>query len=223
MIAAYPVASQVLLITDPDFAAGVISQKTGVRGTLKGQGTPQCKMDYVPFEDKVEPGEMLLHFGRRPRLPARLPGGRREERARQRSRSRRSWWSRAGLQHGLAGRADPDPRACTSAIPEVAPADAADVPGASAALRWHAGRSGSRTGARALRRTGCARNTRRSAKQQNHTYGANPMGAKPADFTKLGAPPPAAPAQSPAPAAGAARPPVEPPKPGAAAPGGQNR
>ena len=59
--------------------------------------------------------------------------------------------------------------------------------------------------------------------QQNHTYGANPMGARPPDFTKLGAPPPAAPAQSPAPAAGAARPPVEPPKPGAAAPGGQNR
>ena len=34
---------QVLLITDPDFAAGVISQKSQVRGTLKGQGTPHVQ------------------------------------------------------------------------------------------------------------------------------------------------------------------------------------
>jgi rod shape-determining protein MreC len=41
VIAAYPTASEVLLITDPDFAAGVVSPK-GVHGTLKGQGTPAC-------------------------------------------------------------------------------------------------------------------------------------------------------------------------------------
>ena len=35
---AYPTASYVLLITDPSFAAGVISQKNRVHGTLKGQG-----------------------------------------------------------------------------------------------------------------------------------------------------------------------------------------
>src|SRR5947208_334780 len=60
VFAAYPTASQVLLITDPDFAAGVVSRNGLVRGTLKGQGTPQCKVDYVPFEEKVEPGEMLF-------------------------------------------------------------------------------------------------------------------------------------------------------------------
>ena len=47
VIAAYPTASQVLLITDPDFAAGVVFEKSQVHGTLKGQGTPQCKVDYV--------------------------------------------------------------------------------------------------------------------------------------------------------------------------------
>ena len=43
VIAAYPTASEVQLVTDADFAAGVVSQKTQVRGTLKGQGTPLAK------------------------------------------------------------------------------------------------------------------------------------------------------------------------------------
>ena len=38
VVDAYPTASLVLLITDPTFAAGVISQKNRVHGTLKGQG-----------------------------------------------------------------------------------------------------------------------------------------------------------------------------------------
>ncbi len=38
VIAAYPTASEVMLITDPEFAAGVVSQKNQVVGTLKGQG-----------------------------------------------------------------------------------------------------------------------------------------------------------------------------------------
>src|ERR1035437_1101859 len=63
VITAYPTASAVLLITYPDFAAGVISQKGLVRGTLKGQGTPICKVDYVAFEEKVEPGEWLYTSG----------------------------------------------------------------------------------------------------------------------------------------------------------------
>src|SRR5215469_3531435 len=63
VLAAYPTGSEVQLITDPEFAAGVISQKNGVRGTLKGQGTPICKLDYVPLEEKVEVGEMLYTSG----------------------------------------------------------------------------------------------------------------------------------------------------------------
>ena len=50
VIEAYPTASEILLITDQDFAAGVVTQKTQVHGTLKGQGTPLCRVDYVPFE-----------------------------------------------------------------------------------------------------------------------------------------------------------------------------
>ncbi len=41
VMAAYPNASQVLLITDSSFAAGVISQKNHVHGILKGSGLRQ--------------------------------------------------------------------------------------------------------------------------------------------------------------------------------------
>jgi len=75
IIAAYPTASQVLLITDPDFAAGVISQKSQVRGTLKGQGTLTCKMDYVSLEDKIEVGEKLYTSGDDRVFPRGFPVG----------------------------------------------------------------------------------------------------------------------------------------------------
>ena len=75
VIAAYPTASEVLLITDPDFAAGVVSQKTLVHGTLKGQGTPMCKMDYVPPEEKLAPGDWLYTSGDDRIFPRGLPVG----------------------------------------------------------------------------------------------------------------------------------------------------
>src|SRR5712671_109998 len=46
-----------VLITDPSFAAGVVSQKNRVRGTLKGQGDSPVMVDYVQNEQKVELGE----------------------------------------------------------------------------------------------------------------------------------------------------------------------
>ena len=75
VIAAYPTASEVLLVTDPDFAAGVISQKTMARGTLKGQGTPMCKVDYVPSEEKVQAGDWFYTSGDDRVFPRGLPVG----------------------------------------------------------------------------------------------------------------------------------------------------
>jgi rod shape-determining protein MreC len=75
VIAAYPTASEVLLITDPDFAAGVISQKTMVRGTLKGQGTPMCKVDYIPPEEKLQVGDWFYTSGDDRVFPRGLPVG----------------------------------------------------------------------------------------------------------------------------------------------------
>ena len=75
VIESYPTASEILLITDTDFAAGVISQKTQVRGTLKGQGTPLCRVDYVPLEEKVEVGDWFYTSGDDRVFPRGFPVG----------------------------------------------------------------------------------------------------------------------------------------------------
>jgi rod shape-determining protein MreC len=72
---AYPTASFVLLITDPSFAAGVISQKNHVHGTLKGQGFSTVIVDYVQNEQKVEPGEQFFTSGDDRIFPKGLPVG----------------------------------------------------------------------------------------------------------------------------------------------------
>ena len=72
---AYPTASFVLLITDPSFAAGVISQKNHVHGTLKGQGYSTVIVDYVQNEQKVEPREQFFTSGDDRIFPKGLPVG----------------------------------------------------------------------------------------------------------------------------------------------------
>ena len=64
-----------MLITDPTFAAGVVSQKNRVHGTLKGQGHAECLVDYVQNEEPVEVGRMVLHLRRRSDFPQGLSGG----------------------------------------------------------------------------------------------------------------------------------------------------
>jgi rod shape-determining protein MreC len=75
VIAAYPTASEVMLVTDSEFAAGVVSQKNEIRGTLKGQGYAICKVDYVPPEQKVEVGEMFYTSGDDRIFPKGFPVG----------------------------------------------------------------------------------------------------------------------------------------------------
>jgi rod shape-determining protein MreC len=72
--AVYPAASEVLLISDSEFAAGVVSAKNHVHGTLKG-GTPFCKVDFVAFEDKVEPGDWFYTSGEDRIFPRGMPVG----------------------------------------------------------------------------------------------------------------------------------------------------
>lgn len=75
VVAAYPTASLVMLITDQSFAAGVISQKNHVHGTLKGLGGPKCRVDYVQNEEKVEPGELFFTSGDDGIFPRGFPVG----------------------------------------------------------------------------------------------------------------------------------------------------
>ena len=71
----YPLSSFVLLITDPTFAAGVISQKNRVHGTLRGQGNSTVIVDYVQNEEKVEQGEWFYTSGDDRIFPKGLPAG----------------------------------------------------------------------------------------------------------------------------------------------------
>jgi rod shape-determining protein MreC len=65
----------VQLITDPGFAAGVVSQKNKVIGTLKGQGRSDCMVDYVPTEQPLEAGEWFYTSGDDRVFPKGLPVG----------------------------------------------------------------------------------------------------------------------------------------------------
>ena len=76
VVASYPTASQVLLITDANFAAGVISQKNRVHGTLKGQGHDgSVLVNYIQNEEKVDPGEWFFTSGDDRIFPKGFPVG----------------------------------------------------------------------------------------------------------------------------------------------------
>jgi len=71
----FPTASQVQLMTDATFGAGVISQKNRVHGVLKGRGEPTCIVEGVQNEEKVEPGEWFFTSGEDRVFPKGLPVG----------------------------------------------------------------------------------------------------------------------------------------------------
>ena len=194
VIAAYPTASQVLLITDPDFAAGVVTEKAQVHGTLKGQGTPQCKVDYVAFEEKVEPGEWVYTSGddrifprgfRVGTVKAVHPGQPFKEILVEPSGMQRGLEDVLILIEGVHERI-PDAPSGMQPIYIAPPPPGLDSKPAEAATPATTGTEADRL--RTQYQT--------LGQEQKHTYGDNPPGTKPADFTKL--PNSGAPAQTPA-------------------------
>jgi rod shape-determining protein MreC len=76
VVAAYPISSLVMLITDSTFGAGVVSQKHHVHGTLKGQGNdPKCRVAYIQNEEPVEAGEWFYTSGVDGIFPRGFPVG----------------------------------------------------------------------------------------------------------------------------------------------------
>lgn len=76
VVEAYPMASLVLLATDPTFAAGVVSQKNRVHGELRGAGAHgNCKITEVQNEQKVEVGEWFYTSGYDRIFPRGFPVG----------------------------------------------------------------------------------------------------------------------------------------------------
>jgi rod shape-determining protein MreC len=75
VIAAFPVTSEVVLVTDSSFAAGVISQKSHAHGILRGQGSGTCRVEGVQNEEKVEVGEWFYTSGDDRVFPKGMPAG----------------------------------------------------------------------------------------------------------------------------------------------------
>ncbi len=61
--AVFPTSSLVLLISDSYSAVGVLLEKTRVHGVMKGTGLTEARIDYVPNEEKVTPGERVYTSG----------------------------------------------------------------------------------------------------------------------------------------------------------------
>ena len=239
VVNAYPTASLVMLITDPTFAAGVVSQKGRVHGTLKGQGHAECLVDYVQNEEHVDAGEWFYTSGDDRIFPKGFPVG--QVTASPNGKTfKEIYVSPSGMQGGVEevlivlqgvhqevpGREVASPGyAILPAPTEAATAIAAQTPpGTPQAVPQPVPQSGALiTDADRLRAI-----YKQAGIDQKHTYGEGPPGTKPPDFTKIpsvhGVPPPnangqsaAAQTQSPA-QPPAARPQQAPPKPPAPAP-----
>jgi len=209
VVAAYPITSQVLVITDPTFAAGVISQKHRVHGTLKGRGHGLCLVDYVQNEQRVERGEWFYTSGDDGVFPKGFPAG--PVAATQPGNSfQEISVTPAGLQRGLeevliilegVHQVVPEGQAASPEIhvlPRPAPEPALGVPAAVEGQPRVTGTDADRLKEQ-YRALGAA---------QGHTFGAGVPGSRPPDFSR-----PAPPPQPPSPSAGqdpAASPPPKP-------------
>lgn len=92
--------SYVLLITDSSFAAGVVSQKHHVPGTLKGQGNGTVTVDYVQNEEQIDPGEWFFTSGDDLIFPRGIPAGQVSV-VREGRNHKEIYLTPSGLQNGL--------------------------------------------------------------------------------------------------------------------------
>ena len=220
VVDAYPTSSLVMLITDPTFAAGVVSQKNGVHGTLKGLGHSECLVDYVQNEEHVDVGEWFYTSGDDRIFPKGFPVG--QVTASSNGKTfKEIYIAPSGMQGGveevlivlqgvhqeIPGAEEASPGYSILPAPTAASAQTPQGSPQPDALSTDADRL------RAIYKA--------VGEEQKHTYGVGPPGSKPPDFTKLpslhGAPPPKAPPVS-APVAGVAGR-SAPPAPGLSSPG----
>jgi rod shape-determining protein MreC len=184
VLASYPTASQVMLITDPNFAAGVTSQKHHARGTVKGRGNADCVVEYVQNEQKVEVGEWFYTSGDDRIFPKGFPVGVTRV-VRTGQNMKEIMIEPSGLQHGLdevliltegVHQAIPDaPLAVNEPVHMTPP----PPPSSSAAggLPDDSNKGGVQTDADRVRER-----YKQIGDAQHHVFGEGTMGSKPPDF-----------------------------------------
>lgn len=67
--------SEVLLLRDPNFSVAVRLQKSRHEGVISGSGHKYCLLKYIPPEEAVERGEVVVTSGLDGIFPAGLPVG----------------------------------------------------------------------------------------------------------------------------------------------------
>ena len=184
VVSAYPTASLVLLITDANFGAGVISQKNRVRGTLKGQGHDGTVLvEYVQNEEKVDPGEWFFTSGDDRIFPKGFPVGR-VTTVRNGRDSKEIYVSPSGFQNGIeevlivleaVHQPVPDTEVPVTNNRLMVPSP--DAPGAMVAPGVPASLT---TDADRLRDQ-----YRQAGDAQHHVFGEGGPGSPPPDFTKV--------------------------------------
>jgi rod shape-determining protein MreC len=181
VIASYPTASQVLLITDPTFAAGVISQKHRVRGTVRGLGHSTCTIDYIQNEEQVDQGEWFYTSGDDGVFPKGLPVGA-VTAARPGNPNKQVFVSPSGLQAGLeevlivvegVHQAIPDPATAATVVhlqppPPPEPGEVAPSAAGTPVMATEADRLRSRY--------------EKIGEAQGHKFGEGTVGSRPPDF-----------------------------------------
>ncbi len=208
VVDAYPTASLVMEIIDPTFAAGVVSQKNRVHGTLKGQGHAECLVDYVQNEEHVDIGEWFYTSGDDRIFPKGFPVGQ-VTAAPNGKTFKEIYVSPSGMQGGveevlivLQGVHQEVPGA------EIASPAYNLLPPPTEATQTPEG--GSEPGALFTDADRLRAIYKDVGIEQKHTYGEGAPGTKPPDFTKIpslhGVPPPAAPAPGAPPAQSSAAP-----------------
>jgi len=213
VLAAYPTASQVLLITDPTFAAGVISQKHRVHGTVRGQGHSTCMVDYIQNEEQVDANEWFYTSGDDGVFPKGLPVGSVTV-ARPGNPNKQVFLVPSGLSGGLeevlivmegVHQPIPEPQGASADVHLQQPPPAAESAPAGAA-QTASGEPILNTEADRLREK-----YKKVGEAQAHKFGEGALGSRPPDFNldpdrmPPRAPQAVSPAQQPKPASGTGR------------------
>jgi rod shape-determining protein MreC len=181
VIAAFPVTSEVVLITDSSFAAGVISQKSRAHGILRGQGSGTCRVDGVQNEEKVEVGEWFYTSGDDRVFPKGMPAGQVKV-VRQASPFEEIFVDPSGLQNGLE-----EVLIVLEGVHQMVP----DAPNASAAVHLQSPPPAADPSTPQAPATATAPGTdadrlrdryKAIGESQNHKFGEGLPGSKPPDF-----------------------------------------
>jgi rod shape-determining protein MreC len=215
VVDAYPTASLVMLITDPTFAAGVVSQKNRVHGTLKGQGHSECLVDYVQNEEHVDIGEWFYTSGDDRIFPKGFPVGQ-VTAAPNGKTFKEIYISPSGMQGGVE-----EVLIVLQGVHQEVPGGEVGSPAynilqAPAETAAQTPEGAPQPGALATDADRLRAIYKDVGVEQKHTYGEGPPGSKPPDFSKIpsihGVPAPNAAGQPAAGQAAAASPqPAQPP------------